>query len=219
MFLLQTHFFCFSQSTFEVGLLPSVNVNAKLKNDWSLNFKLESRQLVQSGEIDGDVDRSFRYVLTDFGSLLVKKIGLNSRICGGYLIRLEEGVFLHRFSQQFITVQKWNNFRFAHRILLDQTFSSNEAAEFRLRYRISSELPLNGESADPGEFYFKLNNEYVNSIQGKVYDLEIRLIPMLGFGIKDNLKIETGLDYRVDSFITGNSSHSFWWATNFFIDL
>jgi hypothetical protein len=209
----------FGQSTFQLGGLPSLNFNKKLKNDWSLNSKIESRLLFQRGEINGDIDKNFNYVLTDFSLIGAKKIGLNSRIAGGYLIRLDDGDLFHRFILQYVIVQKLSGFRLAHRFLGDHTISASEKHEFRLRYRITSEIPLNGESVDQGEFYLKLNNEYINSLQAKEYDLEIRLIPLIGYDVSEKFKIETGLDYRLNSFLTNNTRHSFWMTLNFFIEL
>jgi hypothetical protein len=209
----------YAQSTFQLGALPSLNFNKKMKNDWSLNSKIESRLIFQHGEINGDADKNFNYVLTDFSLIGAKHIGLNSRISGGYLMRFEEGDLYHRFIQQYVIVQKLSGFRLAHRFLSDQTFSASDEPEFRLRYRITSELPLNGESVDPGEFYLKINNEYINSLQERAYDLEIRLVPLLGFDITDRFKIETGADYRVNSFLTNNTRHSCWMTLNFFVEI
>lgn len=217
--LMQLPFSVFAQSTYQFGGLPSVNLNKKWKNDWSLNTKLESRQLFQWGEINGNSDKDFKYVLTDLSLIGAKKVGLNSRIAGGYLIRFEDGEIFHRFIQQYIILQKLSGWRLAHRISSDQTFSLIEKPEIRLRYRITSEIPLNGESADPGEFYLKLNNEYITSFQAKEYDLEIRLIPLLGYGINNNVKIESGLDYRVNSFLNNTTRHSYWMTVNLFIDI
>lgn len=208
-----------AQSTYQWGALPSINLNKKLENNWSLNTKLESRQLFQRGELKGTPDKAYSYVLTDLSLLVAKKVGLNSRIAGGYLIRSEDGALFHRFIQQYVMVQKWSAWRLAHRVMSDQTFSSLEKPDFRLRYRITSEIPLNGEAVDPGEFYVKLNNEYVNSLQDLEYDLEIRLIPILGYELNESFKIETGLDYRVNSFLNSNTRHSYWMTFNLFIEI
>lgn len=217
--LMQLPFSVSAQSTYQFGALPSLNLNKKLKNDWSLNTKLESRQLFQRGEINGTTDKEYNYVLTDLSLIAAKKVGLNSRIAGGYLIRFEEGEIFHRLIQQYVIVQKLSGLRLAHRIMSDQTFSKIEKPEIRFRYRITSEIPLNGESVDPGEFYLKLNNEYINSFQAKEYDLEIRLIPLLGYDITDNFKIESGLDYRVNSFLNNSTRHSYWMTFNLFIEI
>jgi hypothetical protein len=219
LFLVQAINVSLAQSTYQFGALPSLNLNKKLENAWSLNGKIESRQLIQSGQFKGEIFNKNKYVLTDFSLITAKKIGLNSRFTGGYLVRLEDGDVFHRFIQQYIVVQKFSGLRLAHRLSCDQTFSKIEAAEYRLRYRITAEIPLNGESVDPGEFYLKINNEYVNSLQLKEYDLEIRIVPLVGFDITDNFKVETGIDYRINSFITNNARNSYWMNLNFFIDL
>lgn len=208
-----------SQSTYQFGALPSLNLNRKLENDWSLNAKLESRQLFRRGVINGNTEKEYDYILTDFSLIAAKKVGLNSRIAAGYLIRFEDAEVFHRFIQQYVIIQKMSGYRLAHRLLSDQTFSGVEKPEIRFRYRITAEIPLNGESVDPGEFYLKLNNEYINSFQAMDYDLEIRLIPLLGFDITENYKIESGLDYRVNSFLNNKTRHSYWMTFNLFIDI
>lgn len=208
-----------AQSTYLIGGLPSININKKLKNDWYLNTKIESRQLLQSGDFNGNIYEQYKYGLTDLSFITAKKVGLNSRIAGGYLVRFEDGELSHRLIQQYIIVQKMSGYRLAHRFLSDQTFSNRENPEFRIRYRITSEIPLNGASVDPGEFYLKINNEYLNSLQGSEYDLEIRLVPLLGYDFTDFFKVETGLDYRVNSFLNNNTRHSFWMVLSFFIEI
>lgn len=216
--LLKLQSSAFAQSTYQFGGLPSINLNNKLKNNWSVNTKVESRQLFQRGDSYGNVEKKYQYVLTDFSLIAGKKVGLNSRILAGFLIRVEDDELVYRSVQQYIRIKRMSGFRLAHRVMSDQTFSKTEKPEFRLRYRITSEIPLNGESVDPGEFYLKLNNEYINSIQSSEYDLEIRLVPLLGYNLSDQFKIESGLDYRVNSFLNNNTRNSYWIAFNFFIE-
>jgi hypothetical protein len=209
----------FGQRFYQLGVLPTFNANYTLKNDWSVNGRLESRILFQTGRSDGFVNRDFRYQLTDFAFLGAKKIGLKSRVAGGFLVRVEGNEIIFRFIQQYILVRKLSGIRFAHRIMTDQTFSESEKPDFRLRYRLSTEFALNGESVDPGEFYIKFNNEYLNSVQDLTYDLEIRLVPLLGYSLNDRYKMEAGLDYRINSFIRGNTRETYWMNFNFFIEL
>ena len=208
-----------AQSTYQVGGLPSINLNYKLKNDWSSNFKIESRQLLQRGMFNSDSNRNYEYILTDFSLITAKKVGLNSRISGGYLLRFRDGNAIHRLIQQFAVTQILPRFRLAHRVVTDQTFLPAEATEYRLRYRLATEIPLNGQSADPKEFYLKISNEYLNSIQNSDYDLEIRFVPLLGYAISEKHKIEFGLDYRVNSFLDQYARHSFWTSMNWFIEI
>jgi hypothetical protein len=208
-----------AQSTYQVGGLPSINLNYKLNNGWSLNFKTESRQLLQKGTFNGDSNKSYEYVLTDYSLIAAKKIGLNSRISGGYLLRFREGEATHRFIQQYTITQKLPHLRLSHRVVTDQTFSPAEATEYRLRYRLATEIPLNGQSADPKEFYLKIGNEYLNTVQDADFDIEIRLVSLLGYAMTEDHKIEVGLDYRVNSFLNHSARHSFWASLNWFIEI
>lgn len=208
-----------AQNSYLAGGLPSVNFNYKLKKAWSVNFKLESRQLLKAGVFTDNSDINYEYVLTDYSFIAAKKIGLNSKISGGYLIRFRNGEVIHRLIQQYTITQKLSRFRLSHRLVTDQTISPVEATEYRLRYRLASEIPLNGESVDPQECYLKISNEYLNSLKNRDYDLEVRLVPMFGYIINEHHKIELGLDYRVKSFLDQNTRHSFWTCLNWYIEI
>lgn len=205
-----------AQHSYRIGVLPSINLNKKLPDRWSINLKIESRQRFQQGNFDTPSGLDYTYVLTDFSLLAAHKLGLNAKLSVGYLLRLRNGLFVHRAIQQYAIVQKLTGFRLAHRLAADQTFTPNAATEFRARYRITLELPLNGQEADTKEFYIKINHEYLNSLEGGQYDLELRLVPLLGYSFTDKHKIETGLDYRISSFIEQRPSHSFRWAINWY---
>lgn len=207
------------QSSFYLGSMPGVNINKDLKQDWSLNFSIESRQNLKSWEDGNSSDLMFDYELTDLSLITAKKVGLNSKLAAGYLIRLEGSQVGHRFIQQFSTVRKYSTFRMGHRFSTDQTFGENEDTEWRFRYRINAELPLNGDSADSGEFYMKLNNEYLNKFQRGDYDLEFRLSPYLGYIFEDTNKIELGLDYRIDGFLDSAAENDFWIRINWYLKI
>lgn len=207
------------QSFYQVGILPSINFNYKFKKVWSVNYKLESRQGLYEGVFKDGGKGNYDYVLTDNSFIAARKIGLNSRISGGYLLRFRGENIVHRSILQYTIVQKLSNFRLAHRLVADQTFSPVESPEYRLRYRLATEIPLNGQSADLKEFYIKVNGEWLNSIQSTNYDIELRLVPMLGYAINKRHKIELGLDYRINSFINQSARHRFWTAINWYIEI
>lgn len=206
-----------AQIDYRAGLLPAVNVNKPLGRGWAINFKYELRQFALQGNYSLSPESAFEYDLSDFIFIASKKVGLNNSLAGGYLFRLRGTTVIHRTIQQFTIVNSYNSFRFAHRISTDQTFEPHEPAEFRLRYRLTSELPFNGESVDPGEWYFKISNEYLNSLQDGIYDLEIRLIPLLGYQFTDNNKLEIGPDYRISSFLESSPRSVYWLSVNWFV--
>ena len=208
-----------AQGAYEAGFLPAVNINYTLNDDWSVNFKTESRQQFLRGVFSEAQETDYRYLLTDMSVIIARKVGLASRIAGGYLLRVEQGELIHRAIQQYTYVQSLSRFRLGHRLSSDQTYSPVENTEIRLRYRLASEIPLNGETADPKEFYVKISNEYLNSLQGSAYDLEVRLVTLLGYNLSDKQQIEIGVDYRVDSFIDQYAEHSFWTSLSWYIEL
>lgn len=208
-----------SQSTYLVGTLPGLNFNKGLEKNWALNFKWESRQIFRQGEFDSTPDKNISFVLSDISAIIAKKVGFNSRLGGGYLLRIRKSGLYHRLIQQYTIVSILDQFRLAHRFSTDQTFSSEDANTFRLRYRITAEIPLNGQSVNAGEFYTKINNEYLNSWQDNNYDFELRIVPVLGFNFSDVNKLEIGPDYRVNSFLKGDARNSFWFTINWFLKI
>ncbi len=209
----------FAQSEYQIGTLPSVNINKKWKKDWSLNAKVETRQIYQTGIFSKSVNREFHYELTDLTFVGSKKLGFYSRVGVGYLFRVREGEIVHRISQQYNFTKQYHSVRLSHRVLTDQTFFENEAPDFRLRYRISAQVPLNGKTLDVHEYYFKGNHEYVNNLQESTYNLEIRLIPMIGYVINPENKVEIGVDYRFNSIVSEDRNHRFWLALNWYLEL
>lgn len=187
-----------AQLYFQYGLLPVLNLNKKIDEQYKLNFKMEGRQQVlAAGEV------ATEYQLTDLSLVVARRTGLDQTLAGGYLIRFREGERIHRLIQQWTFDGGLNQLDLVHRVVLDQTFSPSEKTEFRLRYRASLQFPLSGQSLNEREAYLKINNEYLGSIQGGDYDLEVRLITALGFKITNNNKVELGLDNRLDTFLAG----------------
>ncbi len=208
-----------AQSSYEAGILPAININKKLKNDWKLNFKTESRQAFEEGFFQDKNTFDYNYILTDFALLGSRKVGFQKTVALGYLLRFREGQIFHRTIQQFIIKKKYTDFQLAHRISTDQTFAQEEPTEYRFRYRISSEIPLSGQSLDPREFYLKMNHEYLNAFEASEYDLEIRFVPLLGYAFTNKNKVELGLDYRLGAFINNAAENSFWGTINWYISL
>lgn len=208
--------FAQAQAQTRAGFLPSLNYNQKTDKVWEVNLKLESRHFVFDNTSQ-DSDFEFTYSLSDVSALVGRKVGLNSKVVIGILTRIEPDAVSFRPMQQFIFQSKIENFRIAHRIATDQTFSSNESTEFRLRYRLSAEIPLSGLKVDVKEFYFKFNAEALNSIQSSEYDLELRAVPNIGYVINEQHKIELGLDNRFVSFIDNRTRFTSWITINWFL--
>jgi hypothetical protein len=190
----------------QMGLIPQINADFKVGNDWKINSKLEGRQLFFQSPAPED-GNEWEYERTDLEFVATRSLDAVKAIGGGYLIRHTESKFVHRLIQQYSITHKLPASRLSHRFRLDQTFEKNESTSYRVRYRVSYEKPLNGLEIDPKEFYLKLNNEYLGSLQHAIGNLEIRALASIGYNLSDRNQIETGLDYRAEDLINTPITH------------
>ncbi|KAA0993484.1 DUF2490 domain-containing protein [Dyadobacter aurulentus] len=209
----------FSQANYRTGTIPQINVNIRLADKWKLNTKLETRQIFFEKQPEVAKSRRLRYERTDLSMLVTRKVSADNSLGGGYLVRLEDRRFTHRLIQQFSNVKNLEVLSLAHRIVTDETFSPGEAPEFRLRYRLGLERPLNGQQIDPKEFYGKFNNEYLGLWADGEADLEIRGLLALGYNATDDNKIELGVEYRVNDFNKSINAQQFWLTIGWFVSI
>ncbi len=202
----------FSNNKYQVGFLPSVSLRKSLPANWSATFRVESRQSIWEEEL------KYENLLTDISLVATKRITPNITLGGGYLLRIddEDDAFYHRILQQIVFSKRYPDFRLAHRLMTDQTFGNDENTRYRLRYRISAEIPLSGQSIDVKEYFVRLNNEYNNLLYDGNYDLEVRVGALVGYSLSPNNEIEMGVDYRFSGFVGGNPRSRVWLNLNFF---
>lgn len=216
IFLLKVGFFlCIpltsvAQPSVTAGFLPKINLTTGLNDQTRLNASVESRGLFYDKL--AEESSALQYVLTDFTVLVSRSTGFRTALNLGYTLRLANGETIHRTIQQFNLVRNLDAGRLAHRFATDQTFSPSESPVFRARYRITFERPLSGDEVDEKEFYFKMGNEYLGIYQVENTDLEIRLIPLFGYEINAQSKVEFGVDYRISEFLTSPYPESQFWA-------
>jgi hypothetical protein len=209
----------FSQQNYRAGTIPQVNINVSIAGNYKLNTKLESRQIFSEKEPGKNSSGRLRYERTDLALVLTRKLSADNTLGAGYLIRLEDGKFAHRFIQQFNHVKKYETIRMAHRVVLDETFRTDEPTEVRLRYRLGLEKALSGRVVDPKEFYAKFNNEYLGILADKETDLEIRASLALGYNASDENKIELGVEYRINEFNQPVRAQQYWLTMGWFLSI
>lgn len=180
-------------------------------------MKVEARLRIWNGVSGESIIRKTELLLSDYALSVSRKTGLNNSVSGGYMLRLRDGVLYHRLSQQFTLIGQLSVARLAHRFLADETFSTGKPPEFRVRYRLTGEIPLQGASLDPGEWYVKPGAELIAVLSGGEFEPEVRALPLVGYEITDNNKLEAGVDYRVSSFTGGNSRSSYWFSLNWYL--
>jgi hypothetical protein len=209
--------YAYAQASFRVGYLPDLVVSTKVNPDWTIVGATETRigsPAVPWDELGGE---SIAHQLTDISVIGARKLGLYTKAAAGYQVRLQGGDIIHRTIQQYTVVTPVQGRRLAHRIASDQTWRPKQDVEVRLRYRIAFDRPLQGESVDRGEFYYKFGNEYLGSLQESEVDLEIRVVPALGYVISDIKKVEVALDYRLSDFTRATGRHTLWTKINAYL--
>lgn len=209
-----------SQSVTNVGIIPKLNIKKKFENLWSINVEIAPRVEVAKGSSLTTLENSTFYTLADITTVVSHTVGVSNSIGAGYVTRVEKDQSTsHRFIQQYVLIDYKGTHRIAHRFRSDQTFQQGGVPTFRVRYRISSDIALRGQTVDPEEFYFKISNEYLGILRDQANDIEVRLTPTLGYNLKNKNKIEVGLDYRLDSFINSHPDHRYWIQVGYYFPL
>ncbi|MBK9337665.1 MAG: DUF2490 domain-containing protein [Lewinellaceae bacterium] len=209
-----------AQSSYRAGCLPQINLTTDFTNNWRANLRIESRQIFSESTFDHtEKSGGYRYERTDIAGLILRKTDIGTTIGAGYMIRFEGGRIVHRFTQQYSSVGRLGVLRTGRRVTTDQTISPGDLFVFRLRYRVSAEIPLQGQSVDSGEWYTKINNEYLGILEGVALGLEIRAVGVIGLNISDRNKLELGPDYRTNAFSPGAQRHQFWLYMGWFVTI
>lgn len=202
------------------GLFPELQVGFKVAENLNIKGKIES----QHGMLDrteGSVpDWGYYHNQTDFQGFFGRSLNPFVALAGGYQYRVETGSKnSHRSIQQISFLQRKDTYKIGHRVRTDQTFSPDDAIEFRVRYRISFEVPLEGQSLDPGEIYLVFSDELLYSIQSGESALENRFVASLGHYSTKKQKFQAGIDYRTDRFFNSALRQRTWFKFGWYLSL
>jgi len=200
-------FFSIAQKL-DYGILPALTLNKKLTAKTSFSFNYQQRNALFNAAAN---EWKQQQLLSDYTFIYKQKVGLNTKIAFGSLIRFSEAIITFRTLQQISFSKSFANFKVGQRIRFDQTFSE-DLTTFRLRYRIGLLIPLQGRKLDNKELYIKFNNEYLNQLEKEKYELEIRGIPVLGYTLNKGTKLEFGGDYRLSG-LNSSSIKQVLWST------
>ena len=104
----------------------------------------------------------------------------------------------HRIFQQFITKQTLGRFYAQHRYRIEERFIKDET-QFRFRYFLSLNIPLNKKTITDNTIYFSAYNEIFINGQSPAFDRN-RLYGGLGYHINKNFKLQLGyLSHMVEN--------------------
>lgn len=201
---------------FFTGFFPEVSLTKKLKNDQKLIFKIEHQDILYNNADGESQGLQFTYYRTDLMGFYDFKLNESKRIAFGVFHRFQDGANANSLIQQFASVNRLRGLRLAHRIRTDQTFTKGEPMEVRLRYRLSTEIPLSGRTLDPGEHYLIVSDEPIISLQGGEFEIENRLVFSFGKLITSSQKLEWSLDYRTDKYIQEGFRTRLWAKVGYF---
>lgn len=201
----------------QIGVLPEIVISRKWSDDWKATVKAEAIESFYAAREDPAFDPTF--LRTDITAAISHAFHPLWKAGGGVMLRLTPTGSAHRLLQQVSYLQRLPAIRLGHRFRTDQTFAKDEAPEYRFRYRIASEFPLQGTVVDPREWYLVASIEVLYSRQSTTNDLENRLVPSIGYLVNDHHQWEVGVDYRLDRYLTSIPRHRMWVTFSWFVSL
>lgn len=206
-----------SAQNFNSGFLPDITLSFKINETLSYINKSESRLRAYD---DNNNEFKIKFERFDFQNFLQRKVGLYSKLAVGYQYRIRSGkADEHRSIQQFSWASKFSQIKLGQRIRSDQTFSSIEKPEYRMRYRSKMLIPLQGRQLDKNEYYLSISDELLWAFQNNLGRLENHIVFKIGFYINDKSKIEWGLDWRIQSLLSSNLKHQLWMGLSWYRSL
>jgi len=183
-----------------IGSAPEISLGFKISNNWSMASKIESFHTFYNFNENTNNSWNYNYEGTDVQLFLNYRLNPFWRVALGYQIGTEPGnIFDHRTIQQLTYSRRPEGILFGHRLRTDQTYYADDSPQYRLRYRLSVEIPLQGLAIDPREFYMVTSDELILATQHNDVELENRLVLWLGYQFLNGNELQTGVDYRIDS--------------------
>lgn len=105
-----------------------------------------------------------------------------------------------RFLKQLDFIKQKTSIRYRHRFRLEQRIFNNFTA-FRQRYRFAVDFPLNGDAFNIGTTFFTGTLEGLFSLsKNRAPLVNKRTSAKIGWQLNSDLKLQTGLEYRFESF-------------------
>ena len=175
-----------------LGLMPSVTMSAKLKNDWKLITKLEERSFLHFGNDQFDISHH----LLDLNTFISKKVGLNVSLATGLQLRYKDKGLISSLAQQLTAKDKYGRYDVSHRFGADIVLFDGQDYKARGRYRFAGLIPFSGLTIDVLEWYAKPSVEGLLVFTRGAISSEYRLALLIGKGLGEGLKLEVGPEFR-----------------------
>ena len=195
----------FGQDNFTGYFEPDIALNYKVATNYSHNFKMSQRSYVY------DDDFRFKGRQLDVSHFSKLKIRLNQSIALGLQYRFRNAFENDRENELRITQQynitfKRGNVRWGNRFRTEQRITPSSTTH-RFRYRLALDLPLNGEELDVGESYFIADTEsLLSAARGNKPEYDQRVTAQIGWLLNKETKLQTGAQYRAESYNLGTEN-------------
>ena len=208
----------FAQERFTALWEPQIALNFEVAPNYSHNFSLANRNYFYRGQ--GLEVRIRQIDLAHFSNL---KIGYDQSLGLGLQYRFREsfengaGNEL-RITQQLNITTGQENLRLGHRFRSEQRIRPSGTIH-RFRYRFAIDSPLQGQKLNVGEMYAVATLESLFSVaNGSRPEYEQRFESNLGWLIQPELKIELGVEYRLEDY-TAVTTHALFLNSGLIISL
>ncbi|MGC6431915.1 MAG: DUF2490 domain-containing protein [Jejuia sp.] len=177
----------------------AISFNHNVSNLYSINFALRSRYVLYTD--DGLQYQQQQFDVFHFSTF---KLDYYHKLSFGIYYRhrdwFDTGSDETRITQQYNYTKQTLGVRYGHRFRAEQRILDTKTI-FRQRYRFAVDFPLNGEKLDIGEPYM------VNAVEGLLSvsepdrpETDIRLSSQIGWQISEKLKLQAGLEHRLEAF-------------------
>ena len=178
---------------------PQFSLNYDVNGTYAHNFSLANRNYIFDKE--QLLLKGRQLDLAHFSTL---KIHDNQSIALGvqyrYRSNFENRGNELRFTQQYNVTHKPNVVRFGHRMRTEQRMTKSLTIH-RFRYRFAMDFPLKGEKLDLGEPYFVGSFENLLSVsKSNAPQYDTRLSVQMGWQVGQSLKLQAGLEYRLEGY-------------------
>ncbi|WP_108422573.1 DUF2490 domain-containing protein [Flagellimonas amoyensis] len=181
---------------------PQLAINYDVTGIYSHNFSVANRNYIID---DSEVVLKTRQIdLVHFSTLKLKDnqtlaLGIQYRFRNNF----DGGDNELRLTQQYNVTSKPLSVRYGHRLRSEQRITESLTTH-RFRYRFAVDFPLMGEKLDLGEPYFVGSFENLLSVAKGTSSLyDVRLSGQIGWQLDHGLKLQAGVEYRMEEFTSG----------------
>lgn len=188
-----------SQENFSALGETALGVTKTVSNKYDMNFTLRSRYFLHE-------DRGIQYNQQQIDAFHLSKLKLDKShaVSLGVYYRtrdpFDSGSDELRFMQQFSYSKQKRNTKYNHRFRAEQRIFDSKTV-FRERYRFKADFPLNGEKTAIGQAYLSTYIEGLLNIgKSQKPETDLRFTTQIGWKITEKLKLQTGLEHRLEGF-------------------